>query len=267
MPNHVSNILKVNGTPKQVEEVINILLNEEGGVTFDNFAPMPIELISSTSPTQIVSQEEYDKQKKELDEKLAKGEKVYSKSLPLTAEMQKDLIKKYEVDNWYDWAVQNWGTKWGAYDGYKIDDTTVFFQSAWSTPFNGMVTLSNKFPEVEIIVDYADEDFGYNVGQYTIKNGDVINENAPEGGSIEAIRMALDIQGGEDYYLGEIFDDIEVEEMGDKFYSNILLLGIENEVVDEDFPEHINNFFLEKAIENEQYEYASKLRDAMKIKN
>ena len=126
-------------------------------------------------------------------------------------------------------------TKWGAYDGYKIDDTTVFFLSAWGTPFNGMVTLSEKFPEVEIVVNYSDEDFGYNVGQYNIKNGDITTENTPKGGSIEALKMAIEIQGREDYYLGEIFYDIEIEDMEDEFYSNIVLLAIENEVVDEDF--------------------------------
>jgi hypothetical protein len=148
MPNHVANILTIKGTTKQTKEVLNILLNEDNGVTFDNFAPMPEELRGTTSPTKIVSQKEYDDAKKELEEKLASGEKVWNTSLPITVEMQDDLITKYGSDNWYDWAVENWGTKWGAYDGYAIDNTTIFFNTAWSTPVNAIITLSKQYPSM-----------------------------------------------------------------------------------------------------------------------
>ncbi len=271
MPNHVSNILTVKGSNDKVLEVIKTLLNEKGGVTFDNFAPMPEELRNTISPTRIVSQEEYDKTKKELEEKLANDEKVFSTSLPLTAEIQSELIKKYGAENWYDWALENWGTKWGAYDGYKIDEDSVFFLSAWSTPLNGIIKLSNKFPDVEIIVDYADEDFGHNVGQYTIQNGTMINDNVPEGGSLEAIRMALEITGGEDYYLGDMLSELTEEEVegiknGESdYYGNFITLVIEREDVDDNFPVFLNQYLLEKAVENEQFEYATKLRDILKV--
>ena len=38
-------------------------------------------------------------------------------------------------ESWYDWRVQNWGTKWGGYDGRFSDDQTAFsFCTAWSPP-------------------------------------------------------------------------------------------------------------------------------------
>ena len=66
MPNHVSNILIVKGTNEKVVEVIKVLMNDNEEVTFDNFFPMPEELRGTTSPTRIVTQEEYDQKKVNL---------------------------------------------------------------------------------------------------------------------------------------------------------------------------------------------------------
>ena len=267
MPNHVSNILIVKGTNEKVVEVIKVLMNDNEEVTFDNFFPMPEELRGTTSPTRIVTQEEYDQKKAELEEKLAKGEQVWSTSLPITEEMQSDLINKYGVDNWYDWAIQNWGTKWGAYSVYALSEDSLYFQSAWSTPYNAMVKLSEMYPDVEINVQYADEDFGRNVGEYILKGGDEIDSNVPEGGSMEAMRMALDIQGGEDYYLGDNIYEMLEDDIHDSWYNKFLHLIVEKEIIDEEYPNFVNEYLLEQAVENERFEYASKLRDILKVEN
>jgi hypothetical protein len=43
-----------------------------------------------------------------------------------------------EEENWYDWNVNNWGTKWEAsiHDWERQDDNTIWvsFDSAWSPP-------------------------------------------------------------------------------------------------------------------------------------
>lgn len=265
MPNHVTNILTINGEENQVKEVMSILFDEKNNITFDGFAPMPEELRNTTSPTRIVTQEEYNKQKTELERKLASGEKVWDTSLPITKEMQDELILKFGTDNWYDWALINWGTKWGAYDGSKIDDNSVSFNSAWATPFTAMVKLSFHFPNIEFSVKYADEDFGYNVGQYTLLNGQVTEQNIPEGGSMDAIRLALDIQGNEDYYLGDMIYEMEEEQIEDSYYNKFLQYIIEKEIINEDYPSHIKQYLLEQAVEKEQFEYASKLRDIMTV--
>ena len=214
MPNHVSNRLTVKGTVKQVAEVMSCLVKDEK-VTFNGFAPMPEELRGTTSPTSIVSEAEYKEHLAEKallesqlqnpmmteDDKIKIQQKLDWMSIPITAKMQHNLIKKYGCDNWYDWSLANWGTKWGAYDSHICDENTVEFDTAWSTPVQAMLTLSAKFPKVKIVVDFADEDFGYNVGEYTVQNGEIIEENCPEGGSKEAIRKALDVKGDEDFYF------------------------------------------------------------------
>jgi len=46
---------------------------------------------------------------------------------------------QYGYDNWYDWCINEWGTKWDVGDGQGIQtwtdtDLVVYFDSAWSPP-------------------------------------------------------------------------------------------------------------------------------------
>jgi hypothetical protein len=201
MPNHVSNIVEITG--EKAKEVIDILFNENDECTFDNFFPMPKELANTTSPNK---------------------------------ESNQDLIDKFGADNWYDWKINNYGTKWGIYEGNRIDDTNMFCQSAWGTPYKAFLKLSEVYPDVEISVQYADEDFGHNTGKYTCKGGDLISEYVPDGGSKEAIKNAMEVDGG-DYYLTEYLadcfgkEDLEQElEDGNEFTTAIVDMVIEEKI-------------------------------------
>lgn len=140
---------------------------------------MPSELKNTTSPTRIVSEEEYKKEKAKLDAVIAKKEEDRTPeerrmcSLPITKEMQKEYLKKYGCDNWYDWAIRNWGTKWGAYDITDWEGDTITFFTAWSVPEPVYEELSNLFPKAEFEVKYADEGGGWcgiTIWQDGIKN-------------------------------------------------------------------------------------------------
>jgi hypothetical protein len=40
-------------------------------------------------------------------------------------------------DDWYNWNVSNWGTKWDAcepHESREVDGLTIFFETAWSPP-------------------------------------------------------------------------------------------------------------------------------------
>jgi hypothetical protein len=82
-------------------------------------------------------------------------------------------VKKHGYTSWYDWSIENWGTKWNAYQT-KLEDEYVKFETAWGHPFPVIKALSEKFPNENIEVKYADEDIGSNFGHYIIKNGDII---------------------------------------------------------------------------------------------
>lgn len=104
-------------------------------------------------------------------------------------------IQKYGHPTWYEWCNQNWGSKWNAYQPRPLreDDHTMVFYTAWASVPKIISLLSRKYPEQTITYRWADEDIGHNVGEFTIKDGEVIDINVPEGGSREAYEMAAEI--------------------------------------------------------------------------
>lgn len=134
MPNHVYNVISV-------EEKYADKLKEIAEVGLCRYyKPRPKELEGLSSPARVVSEEEYQKA-------LASNDGVMG--LPMTTQMQSDLIKKYGFDNWYDWSLHNWGTKWGAYDGCLIlngecDSGRYSFSTAWSPPGASIIEMLTK---------------------------------------------------------------------------------------------------------------------------
>lgn len=61
-------------------------------------------------------------------------------------ELSARFLEQYGATDWYNWQVQNWGTKWdiGA-DGYEAQDSngtlTLTFDSAWSPPIGAYEKL------------------------------------------------------------------------------------------------------------------------------
>jgi hypothetical protein len=164
-------------------------------------------------------------------------------------------------DDWYNWRIENWGTKWNSSEIYVFDEGFTF-NTAWSTPFNLLVGLSKKYPNVEFNVRFSDEDFGYNVGEFTLLNGIETELNLPDGGTREAFEMAMNIQyGGVDEYFDcndELFSEGYIE--NDELNSYILTMidiAYENKCYPfEDCEWHklVLDIFKEKSLVDENYE-------------
>ena len=66
----------------------------------------------------------------------------------------------------YDWCIENWGTKWGAYECVLMDEDhhgegeiSYQFNTAWSPPLKVIDALRKKFPDLEISGGYIDEGY------------------------------------------------------------------------------------------------------------
>lgn len=81
--------------------------------------------------------------------------------------------KTYGYRDWYSWSNANWGTKWSA-SNITENKYGFQFQTAWSTPEPILIALSEKFTDIKIIVEYADEDIGANCGRFTLLSGQEI---------------------------------------------------------------------------------------------
>jgi hypothetical protein len=76
--------------------------------------------------------------------------------------------------NWYDWRIDNWGTKWEVdTEGLELTDngdgtSTIhgYFDSAWSPPIEAFATYGDNNPEIEYILDYLEEGMCF-VGRFT----------------------------------------------------------------------------------------------------
>lgn len=71
--------------------------------------------------------------------------------------------------NWYGWAVANWGTKWTNYDTGPVKTTSrsikVKFLTAWGPPVKWLENVSKKFQSLKFSLSYSIEG-GMGEGRY-----------------------------------------------------------------------------------------------------
>lgn len=173
MPNHVENTLKVSGKPVELKEFQIFAQKGHEVFSIQNLFPMPKELEETQSPPEITKGIEYIRALKQWNiDKAAKPGIVSGK--PLTQKMSDELIDKYGANNWYDWAIENWGTKWGSYDSHieKKGKTYIkyFFLSAWNPPTNALIKISENYPNLIFELKYIEEGNGIK-GKLSIHGG------------------------------------------------------------------------------------------------
>jgi hypothetical protein len=69
-------------------------------------------------------------------------------------------------EDWYDWSIANWGTKWDASD-FSIsrdsdDHITLTFDTAWSPSLGVTGRLADRFPSLEIRHFYEEPGMAFN---------------------------------------------------------------------------------------------------------
>lgn len=214
MPNHISTILTVSGTPRRVETFMDKAktTEEDGCITpfsFNAFWPCPPELHDVNHPVSIISNAEYKKQQAEK-EKEKNSKSVFWTGKSITEQIQAQYIKKYGYDNWYDWQIANWGTKWDCYDHGEwnvkhdpMDEYSVvaelFYMTAWSPATEALKHISSQFPDLTFKHEFADEGGGF-IGYEIIQNGESIEQCDYNWESEEAasLRQKLGMSCSED---------------------------------------------------------------------
>ena len=129
MPNWCQNEITISGDEKEVKEFIKFVSSKESKFDFNKIYPMPKELEGTVSGSESLKSDE-QKAKSEL------------------------WNVEYGADNWYDWKILHWGTKWELDPSYiEVDDegdyVTYRFDTAWSPPEGIFHALNQKFKFVE----------------------------------------------------------------------------------------------------------------------
>lgn len=164
MPNHITNELMISDcSSRRFQDILFEIQSDEegfGSIDFNKIIPQPKGLF-----------------------------------LGPIGEKEREL---YKDNNWYDWNIRHWGTKWNAYSSEcDFSKQILTFTTANSAALPVIVALSQKYPDVYLKYRFADEDFGYNVGELEMLDSECIWSNYPKGGTLEAQELAADILGVE----------------------------------------------------------------------
>ena len=90
-----------------------------------------------------------------------------------------DNIKKYGHKDWYNWSIENWGTKWDACEGgtnvcdYEVNAS---FDTAWAPPTPWLEKVSVKYKKLRFELEYTEEGMGFE-GKAFAKDGDMIDNS------------------------------------------------------------------------------------------
>lgn len=222
MPNHIQNRLQIIGDIHEVQKVMSSIKGEyddgsEMQIDFNKIRRMPEGLKANphsgiktlveitTGQVNFKSLFEGNKNESFIDALKASGAVKYlidGNSIKNFSEEEFEIfiqclknIRDHGHTSWYEWSIENWGTKWNAYEqnDQRSNYDTIYFQTAWSAPIDLMVELSKTFPSVTLQLDYADEDMGSNTGNVTIKSGEIINAIHPESCSKEGYDIYFDL--------------------------------------------------------------------------
>lgn len=187
MPNWCSNFLRVEGNPDEVKRFADMCIVENPDkpgqyeFTMTKLMPLPDELKETTSPALWRG-----------DENDVEGKAAYEKH-------NQYLIEKYGYNNWYDWQVNNWGTKWDVSDAMINDDEEgsigFDYDTAWGPNDEWVKYAAKQFPELKFYLSYEEPGCAF-CGVLMCENGEVTEDTT---GDLEW----QDEDGREVYYDSE----------------------------------------------------------------
>ena len=166
------NKLETRGEIEDINELFDFVKSENSQFDFNRIIPMP-ESIKATERGSLSFASEavclflndgiitnhlrwmLDKNqvtKEELPEVIKKWEEENKIDLSLGQRII-DNRRKYDCGDWYEWSINNWGTKWDACE-ITIDDNLICFETAWSPCSPIVEKLAIMFPKVKLIYKY-----------------------------------------------------------------------------------------------------------------
>ena len=148
MPNHCHNRVTIYGSGNDTDEsrtqIAKIKQIFEDENSFTQIIPEPDW---HNTPLMSSDMKPYALQKGKVGELPVYKDGVFGKQLRFAST---DIVD----DRWYDWRIQNWDTKWDAYDVEITDDDPdqleVQFSTAWSPPEAICSALREQYPDLSV---------------------------------------------------------------------------------------------------------------------
>lgn len=184
MPNHVTHRIVLKGPQKELKRFLRFISERDGEqiLDFDKLIPMPPEIADADKGSygelgfdawygtdervaQILTypwvSAEGVTDRKGLQQLFLKMNPQYKSG----ADQYKSNIEKYGVPTGYEWAIQNWGTKWNSYNFSIVRSLKnlieILFDTAWSTPEPVFLELSRRLPKLFMSIRAYDDGGGF----------------------------------------------------------------------------------------------------------
>lgn len=151
MANYIRNFLRVKGAASRVQQVLDFVKGEPGTVTeiFDlnQIVPMPGSVQSAAELAVIAQFIRYN------------YPRYYSLIQKPLAGAEAACLTDTGYPNPQEWLSDKWGTLQNAHScSYNTDDPPeIIFYTTWTPPLEAISSLSSRFPNVIIELNYYDE--------------------------------------------------------------------------------------------------------------
>lgn len=135
MPNYCYNSLSISGSNETLKKIYNLVHSDDNEFDFEKIIPMPDYIFRGSLG--------------------AEEEKIYGKN------------------NWYDWSIEHWGTKWNSCDAHcdwSPDFLEYDFETAWSPCEPVIKALATMFPDTKIFYNYSEGGMCF-LGKQEFENG------------------------------------------------------------------------------------------------
>ena len=194
MPNWSFNVVHLIGDHETLEKLIPSLATEDNSFDFNTIIKMPEEL-NDAHPIRadmIRHQLAYYCQKECLPQPDCHSSAYRNNAKQIAADAvlapHENAIEVYDAGKkwysryqkygyltWYDWAIDNWGTKWNSYANHgpywESPNSLVYtFDTAWTAPLPIIVTLSYQNPSIVVELEVTYE-CGEPADRYTFQAG------------------------------------------------------------------------------------------------
>jgi hypothetical protein len=211
MPNWCNNNITITGPNKIIDKIEKIVKDESGksGQLLNHFHPMPKGLRDTT----------------------ADGSK------------DKAMIKKYGYSSWYDWAVDNWSTKWDVNEFHGVERTELGideseisfgFDSAWAPPINAYDKFIEDNSNVTIRATYFEGGCDFmGIWDNGIDDCWTISDTAPKGSIDKFWKTSAGKELDDLYGLTENMAQYEADQEAER-------IGDNKEIIDYSKGEKVN---------------------------
>jgi hypothetical protein len=159
MPNWTSNRILAKGNEPDLRKFLRSVASKDQVFDFNRIVPMPELLRHTASGSRIIDG------KKVSSWYVINKDELFpaDQDVRLFSAKEKAELERIGFDNWYDWSIANWGTKWNACHAEIVANcpaqghVEISFETAWDAPNPIFQRMFEIFPRLSFTCTWQHE--------------------------------------------------------------------------------------------------------------